>query len=168
MSNFKYFTIIACLGLCLSCQDDSKKKETSTTSFYTINLKTDTISIDKLSPKALNFTNDWSAYLAIKSEIERIQNSNIGDALNNAENIIRISDSLKTSLPEKFNVPAINSRLKLIETQAKAQQQFFIRKSQDTAAIKESIYKLIQGFSSLNIQINELFIEQPEFIEPEN
>lgn len=164
----KYLIAFIIVSCCWSCDQTEEKTVTKNTDFYTLQLKVDTIAIAQLSNKAEEFANEWNDYLAIKTEITRTKAMNIGDALNNAENIIRISDSLKVSLPDTFNVEPIKARLKLIETQAKTQQQLLNRKSQDTAAIKESIYKLVQGFSSLNRQINERFIETPQFIEPEN
>ncbi|QSS97957.1 hypothetical protein [Psychroflexus sp. ALD_RP9] len=164
----KYFIAFALVICCWSCSQTQEKTASKNTDFYALKLSVDTISIAQLSNKAEEFANEWDDYLAIKTEIARTKAMNIGDALNNAENIIRISDSLKASLPDTFNIEPIKARLKLMETQARNQQQLLARKSQDTLAIKESIYKLIQSFSSLNTQINECFIETPQFIEPKN
>ncbi len=164
-----YFVILVCSISSTSCQTEEKSSDENDNikTIYEQKISQDFIKMVALSPEAEAITTDWEAYLAIRTELERTQNMTLGEVLNNAENIVRISDSLQTKLPDTFQVDQIKARLKLIETQAKIQQQLLARRIEDTVAIKQSIYKLLQGFNSLNIQINERFIQTPQFIEPQ-
>lgn len=162
--------ILFCLAF-LSCQND-KNSENNTQEkidFYENKVQIDTIFIQQLSTPAHEIAMDWNAYVAIQSEMNRMKNFSVSEVLNNTDNIIRISDSLQKNIPDPIQKRTIRSRLKLIETQAKRLKQLFHFRSQDSTKINESIYKMVQGFSSLNIQINEIYIETPNFeIQNEN
>ncbi|SDZ80066.1 hypothetical protein [Psychroflexus halocasei] len=156
--------ILFCLAF-LSCQNDknSKNDTQEKIDFYENKVQVDTIFIQQLSKPASEVAMDWNAYVALQSEINRMKNFSISEVLNNTDNIIRISDSLQKSIPDPLQKRTVNSRLKLIETQAKRLKQLLHFRSQDSSKINESIYKLVQGYSSLNIQINEIYIETPNF-----
>lgn len=149
----------------LACQNGQKKEDDSkkVIDFYDNKIQIDTIYIQSLNPSAKETTMDWNAYTALESEMHRMKAFNISEVLNNTDNIIRISDTLQKTIPDTLQKRPVKSRLKLIKTQAKNLKQLLHFRSQDSARINESIYKLVQGYSSLNIQINEIHIKTPNF-----
>lgn len=158
------YALLLCM-MFLACQDGQKEEGASkkVIDFYDNKVQIDTIFIQKLNPSAKETAMIWNAYTALESEMQRMKSFSISEVLNNSDNIIRISDTLQKSIPDTLQKRTVKSRLKLIKTQAKNLKQLLHFRSQDATRINESIYKLVQGYSSLNIQINEVHIKTPNF-----
>lgn len=116
-----------------------------------------------LSEKAQNQTENWLLYEAMKSEIERMKNYTLDDAIANSSTILRATDTLLKTIPSKFKTKPIEARVKVLHTKASVLNQLSQKKQKDYNQIKVVAEEVPIDFLNLTIQLNEIFIELPNF-----
>ncbi|UOB16081.1 hypothetical protein [Abyssalbus ytuae] len=137
-----------------------KKNETSATVNNEALTAIDTVKVIKF-PKLNNLSanvrteaNKWPQFLKFEEAIFRLQ-SNKGDLLTEVENILKLEKELTESkFPEKFDHPAIKSRLLVIKTfleqlKASATGNF------PDSRIRSQKIRVVEGYNSLLLQFSE-------------
>lgn len=165
------FIICALLFISLSSCKDHEEKEKEPVSYLEQNAKAFSKELDlsniqkfQLSPEAEDAISDWVQFSAVKSEIENLEGSSLQRIVNNSDNLVEEIKKMQDSIPEKFDVVPIESRLNVLLTKAKVLQQSANRNKIDTTAIKQGGTELYQAFGYLQIQLNEVFLEGlPDF-----
>lgn len=117
----------------------------------------------KLSQKAQEEAEKWMLYVAMESEVKRMKNYTLDEAMSNAPSILRASDTLMKTVPKKFSIKPIESRIKVLHTKASVFHQLSNKQQKDLAKLKEVAEEIPVDFFNLNIQLNEIFLEMPEF-----
>jgi len=117
----------------------------------------------KLIAKADSSVRDWPMYNSLKNEIERMKEYTIQDVLTNAINIESVVDSLQETVPKKLDTLPVLSRVKILNTKAKFLLQLSEKQKPELNKIMKIAEEYPLEFNALNIQLNEIFIEIPEF-----
>lgn len=117
----------------------------------------------KLSQKAQEEAEQWMLYVAMESEVKRMKNYTLDEAMSNASSILRASDTLMKSVPKKFSIKPIESRIKVLHTKASVFHQLSKKQQKDLTKLKEVAEEIPVDFFNLNMQLNEIFLELPEF-----
>ncbi|SDG95425.1 hypothetical protein [Psychroflexus sediminis] len=157
------FSFLALWTQAISCADQKKEEPKSETSAVIpaklqekINL--DSIQTVKLSEKAKRKTEEWIMYIALNSEMERLENYTISDVINNSETIENVVDSLSVTVPPVFETNAVNARILSLKTHVNLLNENTKRIKPNPGEIKDLSAKLKLDFNNLNIQLNEVFI----------
>ncbi len=116
-----------------------------------------------LNSKADSLTRDWPMYSSLKNEIERLEDYTLQDLMTNIINIESVVDSLQETIPQQVDTLPVQSRIKILDIKAK----FMLELSQKQKPKFDKIIKIAEEypleFNALNIQLNEVFIELPDF-----
>ena len=161
----KIIGVTLCLLAVLSCVDktnktDSKGGKVTTDQDLGKKIKLDSIKLIKLSPRSRKVTDDWMMYVALNSEIERLETYSIQDVIDNSMTIRSVTDSLSETIPEIFKTNAILARVVTLKTHSELLRENSTRIEPVLSEIKELSAKLKFDFRNLNIQLNEVFIIQ--------
>ena len=97
--------------------------------------------------------------MATQTELEQWQDYQFTEILSNTDNLQSVTDSLRISVPKKFNNKPIQSRLKTLSTQANM-LDLYVEKSEDHQAMYNQAQSIITTFVGLKRQMNEVFIEE--------
>lgn len=120
-------------------------------------------SSEELSPKADSIVQNWPIYEDFKNEVERFQNYTIQDVISNIPTIEKTIDSLEKTIPKTLDTIPVTSRINVLHTKTK---HLLLLSNKQRPKLK-SIKMIAEGFpfefNTLNIQINEVFIELPDF-----
>lgn len=120
-----------------------------------------------LLPKARKEVNEWLAYATAQNEMETLRNSTGHDILEASNSIMQIMESLKSSVPDTLQTPAIMARANVLETKAKILYQLSNKKEKNAKEIFEIANDLIEEFDNFKLQLNELFLKSPIDFEKE-
>lgn len=161
----KIIGIIFFIVSTLSCSDKKDKKDTSEDKANISQdlgkkIELDSIKLIKLSPRSRKVTDDWMMYVALNSEIERLETYSIQDVIDNSMTIRSVTDSLSETIPEIFKTNAILARVVTLKTHSELLRENSTRIEPVVSEIKELSAKLKFDFRNLNIQLNEVFIIQ--------
>lgn len=154
----------------LSC-NNSKEKEQEESSYteqyaasFSKSLDLSTIPKTELIPEADEALSDWSEFMSVKSEIEKLEDYSLQNLISNAENLTEAIENLQDSIPEQFNKTPIKSRMNVLATKSKILQQYTKQEGLDTTEIQQNGADIYNAFGNLKIQMNEVFLEHlPEF-----
>lgn len=134
-------------------QFEEEKKEAINFSENSINL----------SEEARATAEDWAQYIAMESEINRMKEYTIQDAMTNSFTILQAADTLQKTVPKKFRQVPIQSRLQVLHAKANVLYQLSEKQVPNIEKIKKTAEEIPIDFYNLNIQLNEAFIETPDF-----
>ena len=159
-----YFLI---LGL-YSCQDNNQSSENNTLQKAredSLKLKLEISPYKKveLNSKADALIKKWPVYEDFKNEVDRLKNYTIQDVISNMPTIEKTIDSLQKTVPKEVDTFPVNSRIKVLYTKAKFLKLLSDKQQPRLNQIKAIIEEYPLEFNALNIQLNEVFIELPEF-----
>ena len=155
--------MIVCLIVSFASCSDAKKQETrsndqSTSAEYLFKLKLDTLQVPKLNKQAKEATEEWIHYTALNTEMQRLEEYTVQDAISNADAISRVVDSLVASIPKKFKTKAVKARVVALDTHSKLLLASSKRQQPDPEVLKELSTKLKIDFNNLILQLNEVYI----------
>ena len=120
-----------------------------------------------LLPEAREEVNQWLAYATAQNEMESLRNSSGYEILDSSNSIMQIMESLKSSIPDTLQTPAVISRSNVLVTKAKILHQLSNKKERDAAEIFDVANDLIVEFDNFKLQLNELFLKTPVDFEQE-
>lgn len=116
-----------------------------------------------LSEEAKAIAEDWALYVAMESEINRMKEYSIQDAMTNSYTILQATDTLQKTIPKKFRQVPIQSRIQVLHAKASVLYQLSEKQIPNIEKIKKTAEEIPVDFYNLNIQLNEVFIETPSF-----
>jgi hypothetical protein len=116
-----------------------------------------------LNPMADSLTREWAMYNSLKNEVERLEDYTIQDLITNMINIESVVDSLQKTIPKKIDTLPVQSRIKILDTKAKFMLEISQKQRPSLNQMKKIAEEYPLEFNALNIQINEIFIELPDF-----
>lgn len=160
--NTKWIMSFLGLALLLSCQQKEQKPDQKDSSqknidsLYQIQVDLEQVSLNE---EATEIALAWEDYMATQTELEQWQDYQFTEILSNTGNLQSVTDSLRISVPEKFNNKPIQSRLKTLSTQANM-LDLYVEKSEDYRAMHNQAQSIIATFVGLKRQMNEVFIEE--------
>lgn len=163
--NFIKLTFITLI--IISCGNSGAKDDTkvnsSTQDSLDLQLDIKSYKLEKLSPKADSLTRNWPMYNNLKNEVDLMQNYTLQDVISNVMSIESAVDSLTKTVPKPLDTLPVLSRINVLNTKAK----FMLLLSQKQQPKLDKIIAIAEEypkeFNAFNIQLNEVFIELPEF-----
>lgn len=162
------FLILIGTLLATSCGGDSKEnrvenqlKQTKLDSILSQPIQTPS-QVVQLNDEAQNLTKDWLLYIAMESEIKRMNNYTLDDVMANSQTILQATDTLMKTLPDTFKIKPVEARMKVLHTKASVLHQLSQKQQKDFIKIKTVAEEVPVDFQNLNIQLNEVFIEFPD------
>lgn len=169
MKNTFLFILIIFLSSC-----DQKKEDTSSlpsqseidSTALAVPLEVTRAEVTLL-PEAKEITDDWLAYITAQAEIDNFSSYRVRDIIANATPIAEIMQSLRQTLPEKFNTNAVQTRLSVLYTKAKVLEHMAGKRDPNPAEIAKTAEELPVEFNNFKIQLNELFLKTLEDFEEE-
>lgn len=120
-----------------------------------------------LLPEAREEVSQWLAYATAQNEMESLRNSTGHEILDSSNSIMQIMESLKSSIPDTLQTPAVTSRTNVLVTKAKILHQLSNKKEKDAKEIFDVANDLIVEFDNFKLQLNELFLKTPVDFEEE-
>ena len=157
----------------LSCSDTktgNQKSENQQQRDDSLKLKLDVMAYDKtrLMVETDSVILKWPVYNDLKNEINRIENYTISDVISNISTLEKAIDSLEKTVPKEVDTFPVMSRVKVLNTKAKHLLMLSKKQTPKLKDIKLIAEEIPAEFNALNIQLNELFIELPNFEELNN
>lgn len=151
-----------------SCQDNNQSSENNTLQKAredSLKLKLEISPYKKveLNSKADALIKKWPVYEDFKNEVDRLRNYTIQDVISNMPTIEKTIDSLQKTVPKEVDTFPVNSRIKVLYTKARFLKLLSDKQQPRLNQIKAIIEEYPLEFNALNIQLNEVFIELPEF-----
>jgi len=117
----------------------------------------------KLSRKADTLTRGWPMYQDLKDEVNRLQSYTVQDVISNIPTIEKAVDSLQKTIPEAIDTFPVTSRINVLNTKAKYMLLLSEKQRPKLGKIKAIAEEYPLEFNALNVQLNEIFIELPDF-----
>jgi len=153
-----------------SCSQNGKSKDSSTMTNKTedsLKLKLEISKFDeiKLSRDADTLVRSWPMYQDLKDEVSRLQSYTIQDVISNISTLEKVADSLQETIPTAVDTFPVTSRINVLNTKAKYMLLLSEKQKPKLSKIKAIAEEYPLEFNALNIQLNEIFIELPEFEE---
>ncbi len=139
-------------------RDDSLKLKLNISTFQKTALSADVDSV------IIN----WPVYVDLKNEINRLEAYTIEDVISNMSTLEKAVDSLHKTIPEEIDTFPVMSRVNVLNTKAKHLLMLSSKQTPKLLHIKQIAEELPLEFNALNIQLNEMFIELPNFEELNN
>lgn len=108
-----------------------------------------------LDSKAFKEQSAWQKYGELEVLVNDVKNANLSFFKDNKDVLKSFLEDLKSTTPEKINTPAIQARLKVIETMSyKLEDQLMLSQPKKDDMLN-SIKGFLEAFSNLNFQINK-------------
>lgn len=108
-----------------------------------------------LDSKAYKEQSAWPKYGELEVLVNDVKNANLSFFKDNKDVLKSFLEDLKATTPEKINTPAIQARLKVIETMTyKLEDQLMLSQPKKDDMLN-SIKGFLEAFSNLNFQINK-------------
>lgn len=158
-------TVITLQFIACGKSDDKSNSQANSAKQDSLNLKLDikTYTTVKLSMKADSLSSNWPMYNTLKNEVERMQDYTIQDVISNVMSIEKAADSLQKTIPKPVDTLSVQSRINVLNTKAKFLLLLCNKQQPKLEKIKSIAEEYPKEFNALNIQLNEVFIELPEF-----
>jgi hypothetical protein len=164
-----FFFGVICTGI--SCSDGKKgeaqENKAEVPAEFQKEIELDSIRLVELSERTQKVTDEWMMYIALNSEVERLNGYTILDVVNNSPTIESVVDSLSQTVPEVFETNAISARIITLKTHSKLLLENSERVEPNPSEIEDLSAKLKLDFNNLNIQLNEVFIMEDNANEPD-
>lgn len=119
----KLITLILLLALC-ACKKGSGKA-------ILINETPKVSEVDSIKKKRINivssigFVENWAEVVSFETELKRVLSTDI-QTKKDVELLIKLLEDLKKTYPERFKTPAIEARVKVLETEILMLEQILI------------------------------------------
>ena len=108
-----------------------------------------------LGSKALKEPSSWQKYGELEGLVNDVKNANLSFFKDNKDVLKSFLEDLKSTTPDKINTPAIQARLKIIETMSyKLEDQLMLSQPKKDDVLS-SVKSFLEAFSNLNFQINK-------------
>ncbi len=120
-----------------------------------------------LLPEAQAEVNEWLAYATAQDEISGLEERSGNEIMANAKNLVQIMESLRTSIPDTLQTPAVIARTNVLYTKAKVLQQLSSKKHKNPDEVFQLANELLMEFGNFKLQLNELFLKAPGDFEKE-
>jgi len=117
----------------------------------------------KLNSQADSIAKSWPMYEELKIEVNRLEKYTLQDVISNISTLHDVVDSLQETIPSKVDTFPVKSRVKVLNTKAKHLLLLSEKQQPKLNDIKKIAEEYPFEFNNLNIQLNEVFIELPEF-----
>lgn len=169
MRFLNHFLFAVCF---LSCLISCKREKQTTFSSESEQLREDSLNLKlditpymktTLSPKVDSVILQWPVYNDLKIEINRIENYTIQDVISNITTLEKAIDSLQKTIPEQIDTFPVVSRVNVLNTKAKHLLMLSSKQRPALLPIKRIAEEFPLEFNALNTQLNEVFIEFPQF-----
>ncbi|MCP9199496.1 hypothetical protein MKO06_06235 [Gramella sp. GC03-9] len=167
MKKFIIFLSIFSIFSCRTEQDaeESAEKAMDTTAFQA-SLKIDDQPIS-LQPEARDQALKWVEFITAQNEINKLENANVNQLMNDAGAIAQIMESLSNSIPDSLRSVAVEARLNVVNTKAQLLKQYSMKQEPDAGKIAETGSELYTEFNNFKLQLNEIFLKSIEDFEAE-
>jgi hypothetical protein len=119
----------------------------------------------KLSRDADTLARSWPMYQDLKDEVSRLESYTLQDMISNISTLEKVVDSLQETIPKAVDTFPVTSRINVLNTKAKYMLLLSEKQKPKLSKIKAIAEEYPLEFNALNIQLNEIFIELPEFEE---
>lgn len=164
----KYSCLLFLIFTIHSCQNGSKSSDNNTLQKAredSLKLKLNISAYEKveLNTKADSLVAKWPVYEDFKNEVKRLRTYTIQDVISNMPTLERTVDSLQKTIPKEVDTFPVTSRINVLYTKAKFLRLLSEKQQPRLDHIKANIEEYPLEFNALNIQLNEVFIELPEF-----
>lgn len=120
-----------------------------------------------LLPEAEEQVNEWLAYATAQDEISNLRERSGIEIMANAKNLVQIMESLRTTIPDTLQTPAVIARTNVLLTKARVLQQVSAKKHKNADEVFELANDLLLEFGNFKLQLNELFLKAPGDFEKE-
>lgn len=164
----KTFGLSIIILLLFSCNKNSKPQQSNATETaredsLKLELKLKKYEVVQLNPKADSLVKDWAMYESLKNEVERLDRYTLQDMISNIPTLEKAVDSLQKTVPAVVDTFPVKSRINVLNTKAKQLLMLSEKQQPKLLQIKRIAEEYPFEFNALNIQLNEVFIELPEF-----
>ncbi|MDU8886732.1 hypothetical protein RXV94_11220 [Yeosuana sp. MJ-SS3] len=118
-----------------------------------------------LDQKAQALFISWTSYTDLEGHIDNLKQGNIAFFSENPELLDALIKDFKETLPEEINTPAIQARIKELETKIYKLQSNSRLFNNDKTHVLPVIKELLIAFSNFNLQINKKFEKEAQNIQ---
>ncbi|NBC57145.1 MAG: hypothetical protein GVY05_02520 [Bacteroidetes bacterium] len=156
-------------GCCvLACQNQTDRKtlsqaEKAREDSLKIALNLKPYQSTKLIPRADSVVKSWPMYEELEIEVNRLENYTLQDVISNISTLHSVVDSLQETIPKAVDTFPVISRVNVLNTKAKHLMLLSEKQRPKLRDIKKMAEEYPFEFNNLKIQLNEVFIELPEF-----
>lgn len=109
------YTLITVLILLLSCKSETESVNPSQ-DVNSVNENKSVQNVNWALKSSSEFTENWAEIIAFEDELKRVLTSEI-QTEKDIELLKKIMGDVKSTCPERFKVPAIQARIKVLETE---------------------------------------------------
>lgn len=161
-SKTSYILFFGLVFICLSCEENREQVKPEIVEENWDNVEIPNTPSVQLTPEAKTETSKWLAFVTAQSEVMDYRKNNVGYAAENAPATLQIMQKLQETIPEKFKIPPVESRITVLVTLAHTLNQESAHREPDREKIAEITKKIPAAFDHLKIQLNEVFAESLE------
>ena len=165
----KFFLLILALAL-FSCQEEKKQNtpvNPEAKRSFSEQLEVNSNRRVNLLPEAQEQVSEWLAYATAQDEISNLRARTGTEIMANSKNLVQIMESLRSTLPDTLQTPAVIARTNVLLTKAKVLQQVCNKKHKKADEVFELANDLLLEFGNFKLQLNELFLKAPGDFEKE-
>lgn len=169
MNTILKFTCILCLScLLIACQNKTDRKtlsqkEKARDDSLKIALDIKNYQATELNPRADSLAKSWPMYEELRIEVNRLEDYTLQDVISNISTLHSVIDSLQKTVPKAVDTFPVTSRVNVLNTKAKHILLLGEKQQPKLSDIKKMAEEYPFEFNNLKIQLNEVFIEMPEF-----
>lgn len=111
-----------------------------------------------LIPQAQKDLSNWSDFLTLQVEIEKLEDYSLRDLMNAESTLLKSVEKIQDSLPEKFETTPIKSRLNVLYIRSKILNQYLQYQKNDTLELQRMGAEIYAAYENLKIQFNEIYL----------
>jgi len=123
--------------------------------------KTDSIKKKKINiASSADFVENWAEIISFEIELKRVLNTTI-QTEKDIELLKKLLEDLKKTYPERFKTPAIEARIKVLETEI-----LMLEQNLKDSSLKDLNHKLIRVQNTYNVfvgQIEALILKEKDY-----
>lgn len=157
LKRFQYILIVSGFLLILSCGNNQENSQEQADEIDSTTVRYNRLPpIASISEEKINTISQWKKFHELSILMERFQRQNHGDLTYFTEEFIRLNNELaKDSLmPEKFDKPAVRSRIVVLNTFTKQ-----LKNRLDESSVIDSINiareRVLNSYNALRLQLAE-------------
>lgn len=142
----------------IACKKDSAANKINNSQHE---IKKDSISNKKITIKeSASLVDDWAEIAGLELEIKQLFSRNI-ETVKDIELLKTKLEELKKSIPEKFKKPAIEARVKVLETEVLMLEQNL--KDNIVKDVNVQLNKVLMAYNTFVGQIEALIIKEKDY-----
>lgn len=108
-----------------------------------------------LDRKAVKTLSSWQKYNELEVTVSNLKTANLSFFKDNHDVLKSLLEELKSTTPEKINTPAVQARLKVIETMSYKLEDQLMLSQPNKEDVLVAVKGFLEAFSNLNFQINK-------------